>query len=88
MSFNASIQQLGSGLAALTAGLVIGRAPDGTLTHYGIVGWIAVACTLLAIWLAQRIRIVDDAPRTASASARERREWLTWPLPARTGNIR
>ena len=68
MSFNASIQQLGSGLAALTAGLVIGRAPDGTLTHFGIVGWIAVACTLLAIWLAQRIRIVDDAPRTASAS--------------------
>jgi len=68
MSFNASIQQLGSGLAALTAGLVIGRAPDGTLTHFGIVGWIAVACTLLAIWLAQRIRIVDDAPRTAAAS--------------------
>ena len=32
MSFNASIQQLGAGLAALTAGLIIGRAPDGTLT--------------------------------------------------------
>jgi predicted MFS family arabinose efflux permease len=69
MSFNASIQQLGSGLAALTAGLVIGRAPDGTLTHFGIVGWIAVACTLLAIWLANRIRIVDDAPGAGTAAA-------------------
>ena len=62
MSFNASIQQLGAGFAAMTAGLIIGRAPDGALTHYGVVGWIAAACTLLAIWLANRIRIVDDAP--------------------------
>ena len=64
MSFNASIQQLGAGLAALTAGLIIGRAPDGTLTNYGAVGWIATACTVLAIWLASRIRIVDDGRRT------------------------
>jgi len=68
MSFNASIQQLGAGLAAMTAGLVIGRAPDGTLTHYGVVGWIAAACTLVAIWLAHRIRIVDDAPRAGRAA--------------------
>ena len=60
MSFNASIQQLASGLAALTAGVIIGRAPDGSLTHYGAVGWLAAGCTLLAIWLAYRVRIVDD----------------------------
>ena len=59
MSFNASVQQLGSGLAALTAGFIIGRAPDGSLTHYGAVGWLAAGCTLLAIWLANRVRIVD-----------------------------
>ncbi len=67
MSFNASLQQMGSGLAAMTAGLVIGRAPDGTLTHYGIVGWLAVAATLLAIWLAYRIRVVDDTTAPAPA---------------------
>ena len=60
MSFNASIQQLGSGLAATAAGLIIGRAPDGRLTHYGTVGWLAVACTLLCIWLAHRVRVVAD----------------------------
>jgi len=67
MSFNASIQQLGSGLAALTAGLIIGRAPDGTLTHYGIAGWVAVASTLLAIALAHRIRVVGDPSSAARA---------------------
>ena len=46
MSFNASVQQLASGVASLTAGLIIGRAADGTLTHYGIVGWLSVGCTL------------------------------------------
>ena len=71
MSFNASIQQLGAGLAALTAGLVIGRAPDGSLTQYGLVGWIAVICTLAAIWLASRIRIVDGAPDLAAPRTSE-----------------
>jgi predicted MFS family arabinose efflux permease len=59
MSFNASVQQLGSGIASLVAGWIIGRASDGALTHYGTVGWIAAAATLLAIALARRIRIVD-----------------------------
>jgi predicted MFS family arabinose efflux permease len=67
MSFNASIQQLGAGLAALTAGLIIGQAPDGKLTHYGIVGWIAAISTIAAIWLASRIRIVDVGVRTGGA---------------------
>ena len=69
MSFNASIQQLGSGLAALTAGLIIGRGPDGALTGYGRVGWLAAACTLAAIWLAHRIRIVDDTAGRAPGAA-------------------
>ena len=69
MSFNASIQQLGSGLAAMTAGLIIGRAPDGSLTHYGIVGWLAVGCTLLCIWLAQRISVVGDGGADSSSGS-------------------
>jgi predicted MFS family arabinose efflux permease len=59
MSFNASIQQLASGIASLTAGLIIGRAADGALTHYGIVGWLSVGCTLACLWLVRRIRIVE-----------------------------
>jgi predicted MFS family arabinose efflux permease len=59
-SFNAAIQQLAAGAAALTAGLMIGRAADGSLTRFGWVGVLAVACTLLAIVLAQRVRVVGD----------------------------
>ena len=60
MSFSGAIQQLGSGMASLVAGLVIGRAADGSLTRYGWAGWCAVAATLVAIFLANRIRIVPD----------------------------
>jgi predicted MFS family arabinose efflux permease len=60
MSFSGAIQQLGSGMASLVAGFVIGRAADGSLTRYGWAGWCAVAATLVAIFLANRIRIVPD----------------------------
>jgi len=60
MSFNASIQQLGSGVATFVAGLIIGRAADGTLTRYDWVGWLSAGCTLLAILLAWRIHVVPD----------------------------
>ena len=60
MSFNASVQQLGSGVAAYIAGLIIGRAGDGTLTRYGWVGWLAAGFTLLAILLAWHIRVIPD----------------------------
>jgi predicted MFS family arabinose efflux permease len=59
MSFNASLQQLGAGLAAMTSGLIIGRSADGALTNFGAVGWLAVACTLACIVLARRIRVVE-----------------------------
>ena len=64
MSFSGSVQQLGSGMASLLAGLIIGRAVDGSLTRYHWVGWCAVVCTLLAIVLARSIRIVSDGTTT------------------------
>jgi predicted MFS family arabinose efflux permease len=67
LSFNASIQQLGSGLAALVAGFLIGRSPGGSLTGYGNVGWLAAGCTLLAIALAARVRVVDGSAGTPPA---------------------
>jgi len=60
MSFNAAVQQLGAGLAALAAGAIVGRASDGSLAGYGWVGWIAVGFTLASVALAFRIRVVDS----------------------------
>jgi len=60
MSFNASVQMIGSALASLSAGLIISRAPDGTLLYFGAVGWLAAGCTVLCVLLARRIRVVPD----------------------------
>jgi len=60
MSLNASIQQLGAGVAALVAGSLVGKAADGTLSGVGNVGWLAAAFTVVSVALAYRIRVVDD----------------------------
>ena len=56
MSVNASVQQLGSSIATLGAGLAIGRTANGTLTHYGSVGLFAVAATLIAVLIGSKLR--------------------------------
>ena len=63
MSFNGAVQQLGAGAASFAAGLIIGRAADGSLTHYDWAGWAAVVATLVAVALARIIRIVPDGSR-------------------------
>jgi hypothetical protein len=58
MSINSAIQQLGLGAASLLAGSIIGHGAGGTLTHFWLVGFIAVGTTLLAIALAWRVKPV------------------------------
>jgi predicted MFS family arabinose efflux permease len=59
MSLMSAIQNMCSGLAATLAGAIIIRNDDGTLSHYWIVGLIACACTLVAIFLARRMHVVS-----------------------------
>jgi hypothetical protein len=33
------------------------RTPDGLVAHYNTVGYIAVACGVVTIWLAQHLRV-------------------------------
>jgi predicted MFS family arabinose efflux permease len=56
MSVNSSVQQLGSSIAAVGAGLAIGRTAGGTLTHYGSVGLFAVAATLVAVLVGRKLQ--------------------------------
>lgn len=62
LAFNSSIQQLFAGLAAYSAGLMMGRAPDGQITRFWAVGLLAVAATLACIWLAGRVKPAGDSP--------------------------
>lgn len=56
MSVHASVQQFASAVAALGAGLVIGRGAEGALIHYGTVGWAAAIATLAAVLIARSLR--------------------------------
>jgi hypothetical protein len=67
MSVHASVQQFGSAVATLGAGLIIGRAADGALTHYGAVGLVAAAATLAAVPIARALRSAARAVPVASS---------------------
>jgi hypothetical protein len=59
MNINGAIQQAGMGIASFLAGTIIGHAADGTMTHYWVVGLVAVGATLLAMRLAWRVEPVS-----------------------------
>jgi predicted MFS family arabinose efflux permease len=60
MSFNSSVQQLASGMAAFLAGLVITNDPGSQkLLHFGTVGIIATVFTLLAMWVVTKLKQVS-----------------------------
>jgi predicted MFS family arabinose efflux permease len=52
MSFNASFQQLFTGLAALVSGLIVSKAPDGKILHYNWVGYLSASVVGASIYLA------------------------------------
>lgn len=66
MSLVSSVQMLSSGLATLIGGMIITRSADGQILHFNIVGYFAVACGILSLWLVRRLRVAPT-PDTAPA---------------------
>lgn len=56
MSLENAARQLSSGAASQMGGLIIGSGLAGTLTNYNIVGFIGVLTSLVAIYIALRIK--------------------------------
>jgi MFS transporter, DHA1 family, inner membrane transport protein len=55
-SFNSSIQQLGTGLASIAVGLIVGKDPvSGHILHYNLAGVLSVAVLGYCAWLGWRI---------------------------------
>ena len=63
MSVNSAVQQAASGLANLTAGLLVSSSATGRLVGYPRVGLVSFACFGLTYFLAARLR--DAAPHAA-----------------------
>ena len=66
---NSAVQHLAAGLGAFVGGLILTKAPDGTIENYPFVGLLGVAATLISLWLAGRIRMVGAAHATSTAEA-------------------
>ncbi|MFZ4405530.1 MAG: MFS transporter, partial [Pseudobdellovibrionaceae bacterium] len=64
MSVVSSVQQLSSALAAGLAGFLVTRTQDGQLLHYNWVGYIAVAFSLLTLWLLSRMRSTQQEQKS------------------------
>lgn len=59
MAFNAAVQNLGTGLAAFTAGLLLTKDSSGHILHYDWIGYLACLVGILTIWSAGKIRVVS-----------------------------
>jgi predicted MFS family arabinose efflux permease len=66
MSANSSVQHFATGLGSILGGKIIVRAADGRLQYFDRVGWIAVAATILSLWLASRLRLADPSAKTTT----------------------
>ena len=59
MSIATAVQQLGSGIGASVAGVMIVRGSGGELHHYGWVGVMSALVTLLSIVVALQVKLVN-----------------------------
>jgi predicted MFS family arabinose efflux permease len=57
MTLNSAVQSAAMGLAAMVAGLIIGRDAQGQLTWYWVAGLLGVVASLLSVWLAGHLRL-------------------------------
>jgi DHA1 family inner membrane transport protein len=69
MSLQSSVQQLASGSAALVAGLIVSKGPDGQLLNYPLVGYLAMASSLLTLLVVKRLQTRDGSPPPVATEA-------------------
>jgi predicted MFS family arabinose efflux permease len=66
LSANSSVQHIACGIGAYIGGIIIAETPSHQIEHFGTVGWIAAASTILSLWLAGRLRMADEAVPTSA----------------------
>jgi len=60
MSINSSMQQLASGVAANIGGAIVVEGENGRIENYGWVGWFSIVMILACVFLAGRVKPVDE----------------------------
>lgn len=73
MSANSSVQQFSMGLAVYVSGQIMGQTPQGELTHFPVIGLLAILSTLGGIVLSRYLKpAVEDQPSPAVPIMAER----------------
>jgi len=65
MSLNGTVQSLAMGLATTLAGFIITLDEAGKIHGYRLVGYVAIAANLIAMWFASRIALHDRHTKQA-----------------------
>jgi MFS transporter, DHA1 family, inner membrane transport protein len=55
MSFNSSVQQLGTGMASLVAGFIVLEGAGGKIMRYSWLGYLSIVVLLICAWLGYKI---------------------------------
>ena len=63
MSLSSCTRDLTSGITSSLGGWIVTKSPTGKLVNFDKLGWLAVAVSLLSLWLASRVR-ADEIPET------------------------
>jgi MFS family permease len=82
MTFNSSVQQLGTGIASLIAGFIVTKDSTGKLYRYEWVGYISIVVLLLGLILGRYLftgmdksesdKLLDELPGTGGIQLKEK----------------
>ncbi len=59
LSLSACARDLASGISSSIGGWVVVRTPTGALANYHWLGWVAVGCAAVSVWLSTRVQVKD-----------------------------
>jgi MFS transporter, DHA1 family, inner membrane transport protein len=68
MSLSSCARDLTSGLTSSLGGWIVTKSPAGLLVNYDKLGFLAVAVSLLSLWLASRVRVNEVAQSAIGAA--------------------
>ncbi len=68
MSINSSFVQLGSGMAALLGGIIVGEDDSHKILNYEYVGYFAIAMSILCLFIAKGLKPAQEGVSVVSKS--------------------
>ena len=72
MTLNAAVQSASMGTATFVGGLLIGRDAQGRVEHYWMAAVVGTVASVLALWMAGKLKLYGAPGAIAAAAPAER----------------